>query len=185
MRRGREEWSRRRADTGSQVDPYQQALLELTEIITGTDKIDITRLSTLTGANVALDIIASDESVPVDAIRLHHCRDGDSLELDDLAEGFAVGEAVEGGVDVVELDVVRDQPVGGGCAYLIWPHFGLFRSLDLAPPVTPIPTVGGLVKRSSRLEREMSRVKLFEEIHRGHRAAPLCRWAINRAERHH
>jgi hypothetical protein len=37
-----------------------------------------------------------------------------------------------------------------GCAYLIWPHFGLFRSFDLAPPGALIPTLGGFCGEARR-----------------------------------
>ena len=48
--------------------------------------------------------------------------------------------------------VVRRQPGLRvvGCAYLIWPHLGPFRSFDLAPPVTPIPTLGGFCEEARR-----------------------------------
>jgi hypothetical protein len=40
--------------------------------------------------------------------------------------------------------------VPDGCAYLIWPHFGPFRSFDLAPPGGWIPTLGGLLVEARR-----------------------------------
>lgn len=47
---------------------------------------------------------------------------------------------------------LEETPLGEayGCAYLIWPHLGPFRSFDLAPPVTPIPTLGGFCEEAHR-----------------------------------
>ena len=35
-----------------------------------------------------------------------------------------------------------------GCAYLIWPRFGSFRSFDLAPLGVPMPTLGGFYEEA-------------------------------------
>ena len=35
-----------------------------------------------------------------------------------------------------------------GCAYLIWPRFGSFRSFDLAPLGVPMPTLGGFCEEA-------------------------------------
>jgi pimeloyl-ACP methyl ester carboxylesterase len=37
-----------------------------------------------------------------------------------------------------------------GCAYLIWPHFGLFRSFGLAPLGALFPTLGGFCEEARR-----------------------------------